>query len=133
MIKIHPNQVHKILKYFPLWEGFEESFKDDIARGIVFNITDFETGIRYDFMTFKDNDYSWAAFERREKVDFWGVSCYISSVEDLFISKLKWYNISPSEKQMEDLQFLLLDKSLDRPYINHWTKKLNLKTYGLLG
>ena len=99
---------------------------------MLFNITDFETGIRYDFMAYKDSDYNWKAFERREEVDFFGIKCFISSKEDLVISKLKWYNISPSEKQMEDLKFLLLDKSLDIVYIKDWIKSLKLKTYGIL-
>jgi len=42
----------------------------------LFNITDFETGIRYDFMTYKDSDYNWTAFERRKEVEFFGIKCY---------------------------------------------------------
>ena len=106
---------------------------DSARRGILFNITDFETGIRYDFMTYKDSDYNWTAFERRKQVEFFGVNCYISTKEDLIISKLRWYNITPSEKQMEDLKFLLLDKELDIDYLKIWLKRLKIKTHGLLG
>ena len=98
----------------------------------MFNITDFETGIRYDFITYQDSDYNWAAFERREQVTFLETPCYICSKEDLIISKLKWYNSSKSEKQLEDLKFLLLDKKLNMQYLKVWLQKLNIKTHGLL-
>lgn len=84
-------------------------------------------------MAYQDSDYNWSAFQRREKVKFWEVECYMSSKEDLILSKLKWYDISSSEKQLEDLKFLLLDELLDMEYIRFWARKLNLKTHGLLG
>lgn len=133
VLQISPEDVSKLLKHFPFWEGYEESFKEDIKMGIVFNIVDFDTGIRYDFMTFEDSIYNKLAFGRRKKVNFFGVSCYISSLEDLIISKLKWYNLSPSDKQMEDLKFLFIQDGLDRDYLNLWISNLNLKTHGLLG
>lgn len=132
ILQIYPRHVKSILKHFPEWQGFEQSFMDSVERGLLFNITDFETGIRFDFMTYQDSDYNWAAFERREAVDFFGARCYICSKEDLIISKLRWYNITPSEKQLEDLKFLLLDDELKTDYIKDWVKKLNIRTYGLL-
>jgi hypothetical protein len=132
VLQIYPTHVKQILKHFPEWEGFEESFTERVKHGMLFNITDFETGIRYDFMTYQDSDYNWVAFNRREKVAFFDKQCYICSIEDLVISKLQWYNITPSEKQMEDLKFLLLDKNLNMSYIKSWIQKLNLKTYGIL-
>ena len=132
ILQIHPVHVKLILKHFPDWKDFEDSFKESVEHGRLFNITDFETGIRYDFMTYKDSDYNWIAFERREEVDFFGIKCFICSKEDLVISKLQWYNITPSDKQLEDLKFLLLDESLDRAYISNWVSRLNLKTHGIL-
>jgi len=132
VLQIYPQHVKLILKHFPEWQGFEESFIESAKRGMLFNITDFETGIRYDFMTYQDSDYNWRAFERRKEVEFFGIKCYISTKEDLIISKLKWYNITPSEKQMEDLKFLLLDKELNKDYLKIWRTKLKIKTHGLL-
>ncbi len=84
-------------------------------------------------MAIDHSEYNQMAFNRRKKVTFLGVACSISTIADLFILKLKWYNISPSEKQMEDLKFLILDKSIDEAYLNYWIPKLNLNTHGLLG
>ncbi len=132
ILQIYPHHVKLILKHFPEWQGFEESFMESAKNGILFNLTDFETGIRYDFMTYKDSDYNWTAFERRQEVEFFGIKCYISTKEDLIISKLKWYNITPSEKQMEDLKFLVLDKELNKEYLKIWCTRLNVITHGLL-
>lgn len=132
ILQIYPRHIEQIIKHFPEWEGFEQSFKQSVKQGMLFNITDFETGIRYDFMTYQDSDYNWRAFERRKKVEFFGVPCYISSKEDLIISKLMWYNITPSEKQMEDLRFLLLDENLNFNYIQSWISTLKINTHGLL-
>ena len=132
VLQIYPRHVKLILKHFPEWKDFEDSFKDSVKRGMLFNLTDFETGIRYDFMAYRDSDYNWTAFQRRKEVEFFKIRCYICSKEDLVISKLKWYNITPSEKQMEDLKFLLLDEDLQMQYIKNWVNKLNIKTHGLL-
>ena len=132
VLQIYPSHVKLILKHFPEWQGFEGAFMDSVKKGMLFNITDFETGIRYDFMSYQDSDYNWIAFERRKQIEYFGIKCYISTKEDLIISKLKWYNITPSEKQMEDLKFLFLDKEINRDYLKSWLNKLNIKTHGLL-
>lgn len=132
IVQIYPQHVKSILKHFPDWQGFEKSFIESVKMGLLFNLTDLETGIRYDFMTFQDTDYSWAAFERREKVTLHNTKCYIASKEDLIISKLRWYNITPSEKHLEDLKFLLLDAHLEMEYLRWWIFKLKINSHGLL-
>lgn len=132
VLQIYPRHIKSLLKHFPEWQDFEDAFMDNVRKGMLFNITDFQTGIRYDFMTYQDSDYNWTAFERRREIEFLGIKCFISAKEDLVISKLKWYNITPSEKQMEDLKFLLLDGNLNMNYLKIWTNRLNINTHGLL-
>lgn len=132
VVQIYPQHVKSILKHFPDWSGFEESFMESVKMGMLFNITDFETGIRYDFMTFQNDDYGWAAFERRIEVTFFDTKCYICAKEDLIISKLRWYNMTPSEKQMEDLKFLFLDENLRMDYLRWWIFKLKIESHGFL-
>ncbi len=133
VVQIYPRDIEKIVDHFPEWKDYKESFIDSAKDGSLFNITDFDTGIRYDFITYKDSDYNYCAFERRDKVILFGRSCWMISIEDLVVSKLQWYNISQSEKQLEDLKFLLLDKDLDLQYIKSWIFNLQLKTYRILG
>ena len=131
VLQIYPAHVEKIIQHFPDWLPFLESFKESASLGRVFNIIDFETGVKYDFMAYQDSDYNWTAFERRRKVDFLGVECWIASPEDLIISKLKWYNLSKSEKQLGDIAFLLHETTLDKQYLELWTQRLNILHHGL--
>ena len=133
VVQIYPRDVGKIVNHFPEWKDHKDSFIDLAKSFSLFNLTDFDTGIRYDFITYKDSDYNYCAFTRREKVTFFGRKCWMISIEDLIITKLQWYNISQSEKQLEDLKFLLLDKDLDFQYIKSWIFNLQLNTYGILG
>lgn len=130
-VQIYPDQIGLIMNHFPDWTPFIPAFKENAERGIVFNMIDFETGIKYDFMLNQDSDYNWAAFERRRIVDFLGVKCAVASPEDLIISKLIWYNISKSEKQWADIQYLLELPQLNREYLNLWTTKLFINRHGL--
>ncbi len=131
VVQMYPRHVDNIVKHFPDWLPFADSFKENAARGIVFNLTDFQTGLRYDFMVYQDSDYNWTAFQRRRKVDFYGITCSIAAPEDLVISKLKWYAMSKSNKQLEDVKFIIEELELKREYLEIWTKRLNINRYGL--
>jgi hypothetical protein len=131
ILQIYPHHIDNIVKHFPEWQPFAEGFKENAKQGIVFNLTDFETGVKYDFMIYQDSDYNWTAFQRRKKVNFSGVECFIASPEDLIIFKLIWYNISKSGKQKEDIEFLLTLDGIDRNYLYLWATKLFIKRHGL--
>ena len=131
VLQIYPFHIEKIVKHFPEWLPFVESFRQNAKNGIVFNLTDFESGVKYDFMLYQDSDYNWAAFKRRHKVPFSGIECYIASPEDLIISKLIWYNASRSGKQWDDLNFLIQLEKLDMNYLELWTTKLFINRHGL--
>ncbi|MFK7932190.1 MAG: hypothetical protein AB8G22_01690, partial [Saprospiraceae bacterium] len=77
VIQIHPHQVKSIIKHFPDWGYHEEGFIENARKGIVFNITDFESGVKFDFMVYRDSDYNWKAFERRHEVEFYDQKIYI--------------------------------------------------------
>lgn len=131
VIQIHPHHVEKIVKHFPDWQPFAETFKESTSRGQMFNLIDFDTGVKFDFMVYQDSDYNWTAFERRRKVDFLGIECMISTPEDLIISKLHWYSLSGSEKQRGDIAFLLEQLDLDRKYLELWCTRLFINRHGL--
>lgn len=131
VIQIYSHHVPQIVRHFPDWLPFVDSFKENVDRGILFNLTDFDTGIKYDFISYQDSDYNWTAFERRRKVEFFGVTCFIAAPEDLIISKLQWYAISKSAKQLEDVKFLVAEATLDKQYLEYWTKRMNIINYGL--
>ena len=131
IVQIYPHHIEKIVQHFPDWMPFLSSFKESAERGIVFNLTDYETGVKYDFMTFQVTEYNWYAFERRQKVDYLGIECFIAAPEDLIISKLQCYNISKSEKQWGDLNYLINLEDLNMYYLEGWINKLLINYHGL--
>ena len=50
VIQIYPNQIEKIVRHFPDWLPFLATFQESALQGMLFNLTDYETGIKYDFM-----------------------------------------------------------------------------------
>jgi len=65
-------------------------------------------------------------------MDFYGLTVYVASEEDLLVSKLIWIQQLQSAVQMEDIKNLSLIPNLQWDYINFWIKKLNLNTFDLL-
>ena len=131
VLQIYPHHIDQIVKHFPDWSPFANGFKENAQKGIIFNLTDFETGVKYDFMVYQNSDYNWTAFQRRKQVVFAETECYIAAPEDLIISKLMWYNISKSGKQKEDIEFLLTLKDINHQYLELWATKLFIKRHGL--
>ena len=50
VVQMHANQIEKIVRHFPDGIPFLEHFQESARQGILFNLTDYETGIKYDFM-----------------------------------------------------------------------------------
>lgn len=131
VLQIHIHHIDNIITHFPEWEGQLLGLKDSATKLKMFNIIDFATGVKLDFMLYQDSDYNWTAFERRKKVDFLGISCHIASIEDLIIGKLLWYAVSKSEKQLGDIQYLLTAPEVNTDYLILWCNRLLINRYGL--
>ncbi|MBK6947173.1 MAG: hypothetical protein IPH16_02990 [Haliscomenobacter sp.] len=50
VVQLYATQIEKIVRHFPDWMPFLEHFQESARQGTLFNLTDFETGIKYDFM-----------------------------------------------------------------------------------
>jgi hypothetical protein len=94
----------------------------------MFNAIDNETGWKIDFIFSKPTAYAREAFQRRKTVDFHGARMFVSSVEDVVVSKLDWAKMGESARQIEDVSAVLKKKHavLDRPYVEKWIKELGL-------
>lgn len=111
---------------------FQEGIYDEIRRKGMFNIIDFETGFKVDFITMKKDLYEQVKFQNRRKTIYADINLWIISPEDLIISKLQWIQVLESEKQKNDIINLLDNEQLDLTYIKNWCRTLRLKTYKLL-
>lgn len=132
VLLIHPHQVGELVKHFPEWNFAAEDFAASAKDIGFFNLTDFESGVRFDFIIFSVTDYNWTAYQRRKKVvTEEGVECYISSPEDLVIAKLKWAQTSGSQRQLDDIKFIVDNLDVNMEYLKVWTNRLLINTYGL--
>lgn len=108
-----------------LGEGFymdTESAQEAVARLDMFNVIHMESGVKVDFWMLKDDEFARTQFARRQCLDFEGVQACVESAEDAILSKLKWYRISPSDRQLSDVRGIieLQRDRLDWGYLREW-------------
>lgn len=133
VVNLHDKDVALMIEHFR--EGYycdEDAVKDAIARRSMFNIIDYSSGYKADFVVLKDESFRITEFNRRTQADFFGTPVYIVSAEDLLLSKLIWIQEIQSAIQKEDIKNLATISMLDKAYVNSWIDKLNLNTFGLL-
>jgi hypothetical protein len=106
----------------------EEAIK---KRGM-FNVIDFESGTKIDFIVRKNTEYRKTEFKRKIRSTSFGFEAWVVAIEDLIISKLIWIQDCQSERQMLDIQELLKNTQVDNDYLQFWYNKLDLQTFGLL-
>lgn len=105
-----------------------EGIIDAIEHKTMFNLIHLETGFKVDCWILKDDEYSLTAFRRRRKAVIFDKEIFISSPEDLIISKLDWYKQSDAKKHYDDVLgiFQIQAGKLDLDYIREWAKKLSV-------
>jgi hypothetical protein len=111
--------------------------RDDMRSAIqtqkMFNLMHFNSGVKVDFIIRKASEYRQVEFARRQKVKMNGVETWITTREDLILSKLLWSQDTHSELQQRDVKSLL-SPDLDKVYLNTWGPRLKLeKTLEKLG
>ncbi|HVE71792.1 MAG TPA: hypothetical protein VNI54_10520 [Thermoanaerobaculia bacterium] len=95
----------------------------------IFNVTDYDTGWRVDFIIAKNTDFNAAEFHRRREVDVAGTRLYVASPEDVLIAKLDWAKQGASDRQIDDAANIIRAQGddLDVPYIERWVDALELQ------
>src|SRR5262249_48345562 len=95
----------------------------------MFNVVDFETGIKVDLIVLKDTPFDREEFARRRTESLAGQLLQLISPEDSMLSKLLWNQITPSERQLRDVQQIAIAQRdrLDRTYLESWAERLGVK------
>lgn len=106
----------------------EEAIIDSVVHRTMFNIIHHNTGIKIDCWILKDDAYNMESFARRKKETFAGKQIYFLTPEDLILSKLLWYKVSESERQLKDVRGILEIRKdeLDLKYLKKWAIKLKI-------
>ncbi|HYY56298.1 MAG TPA: nucleotidyl transferase AbiEii/AbiGii toxin family protein [Pyrinomonadaceae bacterium] len=102
-----------------------EAIINALARESVFNLIHQETVIKVDCIVRKSSDYRRLEFERRRAVKVQDFTVWVTSKEDLIISKLDWARDSRSALQLRDVRNLLAT-GYDDDYLEKWTRELGL-------
>lgn len=125
------DQLVAFMQHFPPNEFYaqEEDALEAMAQTGIFNIVDFETGWRVDFIFRKNRPFSVEEFNRRRPVDIGELRLFVAAPEDILIAKLEWAKLGESERQLEDAASIIRvqGENLDAVYVERWTRDLDLK------
>lgn len=115
--------------------AFEKSFYIDrgmieeaLENASMFNIVHNQLQVKVDFIIRKNESYRKTEFERRKAFTLDGRKAWVTSPEDLVLSKLHWAKDSLSEMQLSDVRDILRSvKTLDYVYLESWIDQLGLR------
>ncbi len=133
IVHLQLKDVKGLIDYFK--EGYycdEDAVKEAIITKSMFNIIDFASNYKADFIILKNEPYRLTEFERKRKVNFFDMQINLVAPEDLIISKIAWIQKVQSDIQKEDIKILLTMNDIDMSYITDWVTALKLNTFGLL-
>ncbi|MCB0061926.1 MAG: hypothetical protein KDE19_07420, partial [Caldilineaceae bacterium] len=94
-----------------------------------FNVIHFQTGFKVDFWVRKNTDYEQTCFQRRFQGTMFGRPVWLTSAEDIILSKLAWYQLSPVlDRQLQDVLevYEIQEHELDQKYLNYWATTLGV-------
>ena len=100
-----------------------------LSKRSQFNVIDFATGWKVDFIIAQDSPYGRIALGRRMLIEISGVNAYVAAPEDVIIAKLQWAKLGRSERQLEDARGIISaqGENLDFSYLERWVHELELE------
>lgn len=131
VIELPMARIDEFIQLFPNSYLNKTTIIEEVKQNGLFNIIDHETGFKLDFILRKNTDYFRQAFQRREKIKEFNTELWVISLEDLIIAKIIWIQDYQSDRQMQDIELLLLNPGKDLDYIRKWSHSLNLNTFNL--
>jgi len=103
---------------------------DSLRRRSQFNVIDYATGWKVDFIIPSFEEFNIEEFERRQVIEVGNLKLSVVSPEDIVIAKLIWAKAGQSERQLEDAATVVRfqGEKLDVSYIDRWVRRLNLES-----
>ncbi len=104
----------------------EDAIKEAIKNKGEFNFIDPESGLKVDFWVEKESGVNPPEFQNRKAKKINRRNVFFVSPEDLILSKLQWYELSNSERHIDDIRsvFKISGKKLDKKYLRQRAEKL---------
>jgi hypothetical protein len=103
--------------------------EDAVRKRGQFNAIHLDYAFKVDLWLLKDSPYDAACFERRLPGVIFGREVWVSSPEDVILSKLLWYRAAPVlNRQFQDVieVYEIQAPHLEHDYLNRWANVLGL-------
>lgn len=131
VIEATPAQLPAFIQSLPVdkyYSDLDAALRAHEAESM-FNVIDLSTGWKIDCILRKSRPFSREEFRRRVRVNLQGVSLFVASAEDMVVAKLEWSKLAQSQRQIDDAGAILRARgeTLDRSYIEKWTRELHLE------
>lgn len=133
VVNIQESDLSKFLEIFK--DGFylhPQSIQEEIKRRGMFNVIDYNSGFKIDFIVRKNTPFHINEFNRRIITNVYNFPAYMVSLEDLVIAKIKWIQEYQSENQINDIVNLIKNPNIDLEYVYKWCREMNLNTFNIL-
>lgn len=106
----------------------EDMMIDAIKRAGEFNFIHGDSGMKVDFWLRGRDSFFQTELSRRIPVKIARQTVYFVSPEDLILSKLRWHQMTPSSRQLEDVEsvFKISGDRLDKEYLMKWAEELGV-------
>jgi hypothetical protein len=107
-----------------------EGITEALSGSGMFNFIHSETGLKVDFWVNRGDPFTKSCFDRARKVEVTeGVSAVMASPEDVLLHKVYWDKLTPSERQIRDVQGIIAVQGsrLDAEYIEKLAKELDVE------
>jgi hypothetical protein len=123
-------QLEQLLEHFPesQFAKYPEDALDAFHRKSLFNVVDYATMWKVDFIIKQPTPFDASRFSRRGIVEIAGVLLYTASPEDILVTKLWWAKLGESERQIKDAAGIIQvqAENLDLEYVERWVAVLEL-------
>ena len=103
--------------------------EDAVSKRGQFNLIHLDCAFKIDLWLRKDSPYTAAAFERRLLGSVFGREVWVSSPEDVILSKLLWYRAAPVlDRQLQDVLevYEIQEPYLEHDYLDRWARSLGI-------
>jgi hypothetical protein len=103
--------------------------EDAVRKRGQFNAIHLDYAFKVDLWLLKDSPYDVACFERRLLGVIFDREVWVSSPEDVILSKLLWYRAAPAlERQLQDVieVYEIQEPYLEHDYLDRWASRLGI-------
>jgi len=129
VVQIRSEDVPRVVAAFQKDFFIQESaVRAALAPPYQFNALDQRSSLKVDFWVLTDEPFPQQMFARRRQETLFGTPAWIASAEDVFLHKLHWDALAPSERQLRDAAgiWAVQGQQLDLAYMETWAKTLNV-------